>query len=47
MGVRGRSETLTLSFAKGGGYVEKIKKRMNHVPWQKYVCVDCSHTNIP
>jgi len=38
MGFRGRSEKLTLSFAKGGGSVEKIKKRI-HVAWQKYVWV--------
>ena len=40
MGVRGRSEKLTLSFATGGGYVEKMKMRMNTAPWDRYVCVD-------
>ena len=30
-----------------GGYVNKIKKKMNHVPWQKFLCVDFSRTSIP
>ena len=38
MGVREKSEKLTLSFATGGGYVEKM--RMNTALWHKYVCVD-------
>ena len=47
MGVGGGVKKLTLSFAKGGGYVNKIKKKMNHVPWQKFLCVDFSRTSIP
>ena len=30
-----------------GGYVDKIKKGMSNVPWQKFLCVDFSRTNIP
>ena len=39
---------LTLSFATGGGCVEKMKMRMNNAPWHKYVCVDpCKYqTNL-
>jgi hypothetical protein len=39
-GSGGGVKKLTLSFATGGGYVEKMKMRMNNAPWHKYVCVD-------
>ena len=39
MSVRGMSEKTGPKFRKGGGDVEKVKKRMNHAPWQKYVRV--------
>ena len=38
--LAGSLKNLSYNQDAPGGYVEKMKMRMNNAPWHKYVCVD-------